>query len=256
MAQYTLEDIVKEYIIEIGESNFNKFARFYQYAVSIFREIHYDVSAIPKSTVINTSDNGSANLPDDYVNYIRIGVIDSNNLFRDLGFSNDIAPKLVFDSCGNPASAESSGTPPNNIADGLLASPEGVSSNYRNGEIVGGFFGVGGGNNNLGYYKIDAVNRVISFNKLSQAQVVLEYLADISVSDGDYIVHPFIIETIKQGIAWKAAERNPRSNLGQIQLANKAYNNAHRQSIRRYKNITISEWAQALRKGNKAAPKF
>ena len=88
---YNLAEIVKEYCIEIGDSNFNRAPRFYQYGVSCLRELNADMSAIPKSVELPIDfETSTVQLPNDFLNYLSINLIGENGLLFGLGLNNHL----------------------------------------------------------------------------------------------------------------------------------------------------------------------
>lgn len=247
---YKLETVVKEYLAENGDQNMNRFYRVLPIAVSGLRELNMDVNGIPKVVHLELSDSNTVGLPDDYIKYTRIGVCDSNGNIIDLSPNPNICLNHNTDDCGNIVGNN------NQSADyGFIGSFDGPSDNWRNGEMMGRFFGVGGGGNPYGYYKIDELNGVIQFSGVS-GHIVLEYIAEISSVDGNFLIHPFIIETIKAWISWKLALNNPSAPIGRTQVLEKRYWQTYRIARKRVTSATVKEWLTAFRIFNTAAPKF
>lgn len=237
---YKLKDIVSEYLIEIGEGQNNKFARFYQYGLSFLRKTNFNTTGFPKVVELTINSNDTADLPADYVSYTRIALSSGGRLYS-LGRDESIS--VGVDEEGDSASP------------GYVGSPL-IADNYVNGEMVGRLFGVGGDNNCYGYYRIDKTNNQIQFRDLLQtSDVILEYLADVSVSDGDFDVHPFMIEALKDWMQWKYKQRSSRP-LGEQQVAEQNFNNSNRLMRMMFNSSTKEEWVAAFASGNLAAPKM
>lgn len=257
--EYPIKQVVQEFLVEsLGDTNFNRFARFLQIALSGLREQNFDVSGVPTTALLNVQDNDTIILPSNYVNYIRIAVCNNGNI-SDLGLNGNMCLNRTADSCGDliHTTASNGTTSTNNfnftIGEGMW---EAYADNYRNGEATGRFFGIGGGGNSNGYYRIDKQMGVIQLGQISATQIVLEYLADISQIDGQYSVHPFLVETIKGWMWWKYIQRNSSRNANEKQMAERDYHLARRLSRARFSQATISEWTATFRLANKQAPKF
>ena len=160
----TLDSIVKEYIIESGGATEHNYARLLQLAIKGLREIHIDVSGDPKAVYLTVSDNDTVNLPDDYINYLKIAVCDSETgNVHSLGWNKQMCLPRSYDDCGNISRPENN-VNQQGVSDGT--SIGGVWLGYdggfsRNGEVVGGIFGIGGGANRNGYYRLDEANKMI-----------------------------------------------------------------------------------------------
>jgi len=254
---YTLSDIVNELLIELGEGQSNKFARFYQFGVSFLREQNMDLSGVPKVVSLTIDDTDSINLPHDYLNYIRIGVCGRDGQIHSLGRNDNLCLDKCFDDCGNPQSCDPNTAEPTTLS-GLVLSGEYWGDNMRNGEVMGRFFGIGGGNNLNGYYRFDLPNGQIHLGGLNlyTTSIVLEYLADVNSIDGDFVVHPFLIEALKNYMYWKSIARERNRNASEKQMAMIDYEKSERLARIRFNSRNSNEWLEAFRHGNQAAVKW
>lgn len=257
MVKYRLDDIVKEYLIEIGDSQLNRYARFYQYAVSGIREWNMDMTGIPKIAELEINDNDTVDLPSDYLNYSFIGFC-SGGVIYPLGENNKICLDKKYDACGAPVSCSS--TNDNTGSGGIIANPISyIADHFRNGEVMGRFFGLNGGQNTNGYFRIDEGSNQLKLQGLISTidGIYMEYIADIAAdTDGDFVIHPFMLETLKAWMYWKSIQRDRNFGLGEKQLAENAYKEARRVSRRRIVSKPLSEWYRAIRHGNSASVKF
>jgi hypothetical protein len=245
----TLDKLIREYLIEVGETNLNKYARFLQYAISGLREFNIDFSGVPTLVALPVNANGTVDLPTDYVSYIRIAVCDGDGNLHSLGYNPNMCIGVDFDKCGNVQANEGA----DNI--GFIWSDN--TSHVRNGQLTGGYFGAGGNFNDNGYYRIDEKNNYIVLQNFSGDVLVLEYLSDLSRnSEGNYVVHPYLVEALKSWVQWKASERNTKAALGQRQLNYQDYNRAKSIAQRRMGSFTVDEAKQIVRKNFMLSPKF
>ena len=201
----------------------------------------------------------TVNLPNDYIQYTKIGVCDGRGNIIELGLNSNMCLDRSVDDCGNPIAPGVSRTSSSNSGyypASLTVAWEGFSDNFRNGEFMGRFFGIGGGNNAYGYYRIDRANGVIQLGDTKAYTIVLEYIADLEQINGEFIVHPFVVNSLKEWMYWRSIAKNRSVGLGEKQLAEKSYRTAYINMTRRFNTSTIGEWYAALRKGNTAAPRF
>lgn len=251
----TLDNVVREHLIEIGDNNLNRYARTLQYAISILRELNIDVSGVPAIFHLTVSDTDTVNLPHGYINYTRIALCDAGGNLHSLGINPNMCLNRSHDDCGNLKKETVV-----NGNSGLVGLWDWTyfSDNFRNGEFMGRFFGVGGGNNANGYYRIDVDNGFIQLQQLPSgtASLVLECICDLSMVNGNFLVHPFIIETVKRGIFWRSVKYNRSISLGEKQLAEQGYTQAYATAVRRYSAGTFQEWMQTFRISTQLTPKF
>jgi len=253
MNTYTLDQVIREYLFEIGENTEAKYARFLQYGIATLRDLHLDVSGAVKTVMLDIDSTlGVANLPSDFIRHIKIGVVDVNGHFHTLAEDSSLVSPYEADDCGDLTTTQGTAT---GVA-GFISS-EWNADNFRNGEFTGRMFGIGGGHNRYGYYKFDLAKGWIVFNaNTSLSQVCLEYLGDMQTEAFDYIVSPFITDALKSGIYLRSIQRDRNMTLGEKQFATNTYTKEKAKAIARYNNSTLDEWYLALRKSFRLAPKF
>ena len=254
MVQYKLGEIVREYLIGIGDEQMNRFTRFYTYGVELLREWNMDLTGMPQCVVIDIDTNtDTAPMPFDCLNWTFIGIIGTDGMMYPLGLRPDIAMAKAYDACGNPTKYVS-----NTLIAGQLAPimPELYAEHYRNGQLAGKFFGIGGGNNGNGYFRVEG--NLIKLNGIpfETTSIYMEYIQDINAKDKDYIVHPFLLETLKDGLYFKGIQRDRNFSLGEKSMAEDKYWRSYRVSKKRFNSTPLSVWYEAIRHQNKAAPKF
>jgi len=246
MADYKLLEICQEWILENGKSE-NYRARVYTIALSGLRELHLDVNGIVKIVEMCINDNDTVDLPNDFVNYRKIGIVGADGNIHSLGRDTDMS---LLPACGIEGREISLGNNGNPFDGMPYMGPFGS----MNGN--GGLFAVGGGNNNIGYYKLNRKTNQLwltGLNTLSQLgftrvnSIVMEYIADINSDGDDFIVHPFAIQAIKRWISW---------SLDDSEKKRREYYNALRICKARYGSSTIDEWYAALRAKNTATVRF
>ncbi len=255
---YTLSDIVNEFLVEQGHGQTNLFARYYQFGLSFLRRTNFNTSGFPKVTELIIQSNDAAFLPNDYVRYTRIALCINGRLYS-LGEDESLCLTKQYNDCGKPI-AESftnqiNANSVNIISPNILGYPM-IADNFTNGEFMGRMFGIGADNNAYGYYRIDkASNQILFSNLLFPSTVVLEYLADVSAPDGDFEVHPFAIEALKDWIQWKYATRTAKP-LGEQQMAKQNFYESNRLMRMMFLSSTKEEWVAAFATGNQATPKM
>jgi len=260
MAGYTLTDICNELLIEMGEAQSNKFARYFQLGLSCLREQNMDLSGVFKVATLTVSSNDTVDLPSDYLNYSRIALCGRDGQLHSLGRNDNICLDKNYNSCGevsnenNPVPTSSQAT----TVAGIWWTSDYLDDNIRNGELIGRFFGIGGGNNANGYYRIDLANGQIQLGRIPTGtdSIVLEYLADINSVDGDFEVHPFLVETVKNWIYWKLIARDRARNGNEKEMAMIDFQKSERISRIRFNSRTADEWLAAFRHGNQASVKW
>lgn len=257
MQQITLDHIIKSLLNEMGEESAHKYNQLLNIGKTGLRELNMDISGSAKIAVFGTTTgNGvdyqisentlSAPLPDDYISYKRIGVC-INNVMIPLGYNPRLCLDKMYDDCGGEEVRSSQVG-----SDVFLEYP----LHYENGEMLGAYFGIGGGNNSMGYYRIDENFWRIQFGSLiSGHPVVMEYLADVEKVNGQFVVHPYVAEALKAFIAWGYVRNRRGASVSEITLRRSEYYNQRRLSARRFTSFTLEEAAAYNRIGFKQTVK-
>ena len=249
-----LESVVREYLFENGKTE-HRFAQALQFGISCLRELHYDVTGVPVIKILDVNSNDTVDLPDDYLNYIRIGFVDSIGILRELGRNPKIALNRTLDACGGRGERttnedSSAGVP-------FYSGSEYTATHIRNSEEIGRFYGLGGGNNSYGTFRIDKDYGQIQLDcYIGGDTITIEYLADLNKTNGEFEVHPFSIETVKAWIDWKFNETNPNVSSGVAERKRQLYGTNKKLLRSRMASMSVQDLLQAFRKGNKASPKF
>src|SRR6185437_12533122 len=165
MMQYTIKNIVQEYLIEIGDNQFNRYARFYQLAVSGMREFHYDMVGVLKTVELPINSNDTVNLPVDYINYATIGISGADGRIHSLARNESLSLRKQYDSCGNEVKATNSNFIGQNFTVNVF--PQEYAAHWRNGQMEGRFYGAGGVNNSNGYFKINKTDHTILLSEVN-----------------------------------------------------------------------------------------
>jgi len=253
MANMTLDQTVREYLIE-NQYPEHRYFQALQFGISCLRELNLDVTGVPVSVELSVSASDTVDLPDDYINYVRIGFCDSSGMFHELGRNNNICLNRSLDDCGqlktNKKDSSTSLT-------GVSASEEYYSTHYRNGENIGRFYGAGGGQNRWGNFRIDSTYNQIQLSGYTGGdKIKLEYLGDPAKANGSFVVQPFALETVKSWIEWKMSSKNPSVPQSQVQSNYFHYQRNKKMLRSRIKSLSVQDILQSFRKGNKQSPKF
>lgn len=246
---FTLDRVVREFMVDdLGlDAIDRRYARFLSLAISGLRDLYYDnLGGVIKEVVLDVNDDETVSLPSDYIEYHAIGAV-SNGQFLSLGLNGNYAD-VYKDNCGDRV------TP--TLDDNDMGYFNYYSSFNDKGENLGREFGIGDGYSSIGSYKIYRDRGYIALSGTNASQIVLRYKADIESVDGDFRVHPYNVEPIKAWMWKKYVSKSRSHNLGQIQLADKAYKEAKKQAARRHHSFNINEFIQAWKTGQRGSPRL
>ena len=237
----TLDELVREYLIEIGEQSLHKEHRYLQYGINGLREFNFDTTGIVKPVVLPVNSNDTVDLPNDYIDYVRIGICGFDGVIQELSQNKNICFPLSTDDCGDII--------PTDVSGGTVVIDFFEGGQFRNNEFIGRRFGVGGGSPGAGSYRFNERDGYIALQGFTGDNVILEYMADIEKNDkGQFTIHPFIVQAIKQWMAWQEADRNPRSGPSTVDAKWRSFKREKRIAKNRLVTPTIQEAKNIIRK--------
>jgi len=247
-----LEEIIREYYIEsLGASQTDeRYPMFLQIAISGLRDLSNDLQQVVTDVVLPVNDNYTVNLPSDYIDYLLIGQLRGGQI-HSLGLNNNMGP-LPKDSCGN--------TIPFSTTEGNENSSYFLDFNSshfsEDGQYVGRSFGLGGGGNSIGTYKVHKELGYIALNNFAGDEIILRYVSNISKVDGNFMVDEYMVEALKAWIFWKYVHRKRSYGLGEKETARTEYSREKRKAQIRVSRFNIPEFMNAYKSGFRSAPRM
>lgn len=244
-----LEEVIREFYIEdLHLSQLDeRYPMFLQIAATGLKELNYDLKSIVTEVTLPVNDNDTVNLPNNYIDYMIIGIVDGG-IISSLGLNNQMANKTT-DSCGNLEAVQ----PRSSQDDSGYFSY--ASTNYSvDGQYVGRQFGLGGGGNSNGTYKVYKQEGYISIMNASADEIVLRYLATIDQVDGSFMVEEFLVDAIKSFIWHRYIRRMRGYGLRDKKLAEMDFKNKKKNALRRANRFSIPEFMNAYRSGYRSSP--
>jgi|14_taG_2_1085336.scaffolds.fasta_scaffold12651_1 hypothetical protein len=251
----SLDEIVRDYMLEEERDSLHKYPFYLKYAISGLRDLTFDISGAPKKVQLEVDESTNVvALPPDFIKEIRVGVI-IDGVFVSLGQNSDIIKKL--DDCGNVATNQNNST---NLNTATTAQGFSVANtwhqHYRNGEVIGAYYGIGG-HQGVGQFYINYDAGRIEFSTITnQSNVVLEYVSDLSTVNGDFRVHPFLEEPILNYIDWVSKRRKHKQyGAGMINDLQRKYVDSKIWAAIRIGSSTKAQVREVSKKNFTLAPK-
>jgi|TARA_B100001939_G_scaffold56035_2_gene45158 hypothetical protein len=268
-----LEQIVNDFIITIDGDDFVANATdtiVRTFALRGIREMGFDISQKIRSLKMNVNaTNNTVELPDDYVDLIKIGVIGADGLVYVFGENRNmhIAQKYKVTSGSDLVAANAIDSDSDGVFDRVDVTESGeeynalrgydsyVFRNYLYENSNGQLYGLGGGQYN-GEYRInlDQSRIELSINDGVSA-VVMEYVCDEARSKNP-TVHVFMEEALRAYIYYKLVQNKASVPMGEKMRARTEYYNERRLANSRMKTFTKEEALKTIRKNTKQAPKL
>ncbi len=243
-----LEEIVREFYIEdLGLSQLDeRYPRFLQTAVTGLKELNHDLKSIVTEVRLPVNDNDTVDLPSNYIDYVAVGIV-SGGVLSSLGLNNNMVERSK-DSCGN--------------LEGFTANSDDDfgyfnynSADYSaDGQFVGRHYGLGGGGNSNGTFKIYKQENYISLMNVSADEIVLRYMSTIEQVDGQFLIEEYLVEAIKAYMWHKYVKRMRSYGLGDKQMALAEFHTAKKQALKRMNRFSLPEFMSAFRSGYRSSP--
>ena len=289
MTYVPLRDIIEDFFLTIDEDDYISNANdvvVRNTALRGIREFGFDVTSRVKSIKASVSASSTVALPDDFVDLIKIGVVDADGVVRVIAENKNInmSRRLKTTSDYNNADQDQletstpntlnsdstagplSGHPDNVIADTINDRSATTTSlgedfeyhvfeNYLYQGGLGRVYGAGGGHMR-GQYRINYDEARIEIDSSRDSnEVILEYVSDEARSSNP-IIHVYAEEALRSYIYYKLIERKSNVPLAEKARARQEYYNERRKAKARISNFSKSEALKTIRKNFRPAPKY
>ena len=171
MAFVSIDSIVNDYLEE-SEQSVHKYSKCWQLCFRGMEELGLDFFYQIRSVKLPINSNNTVNLPPDFLQYTKIGVLNSRGEILDLRFND----KLTFfgDQCPNRKAIS--------VDDKILVDWYNVSSpyfyNYWQGDVFTNLYGQPSGGVWVGAFNVDINNGIILLNEnYMYDYLMVEYIA-------------------------------------------------------------------------------
>lgn len=231
------------------------------FALRGVRELGFDMLKRIKSLKLSIDKTlNTVELPDDYVDYTKIGILGSDGLVHVLGENKNLnsSNKYKLDALGNPIDSDGDG-----VYDRVTAReiPEEIQQldNYTFRNFIyqnteGRIYGVGGGQYE-GEFRINLEeNRIELGTGIDSADIIIEYVADEARSSNPSI-HVYAESALRAFVYYKLIERKSSVPANEKMRARAEYYNERRLANARLKSFSKEEAFKTIRKNYQQAPK-
>jgi hypothetical protein len=273
-----LNQVINDFIITLADDDYAGHASDVQvrtHALRGIREMGFDLSKVIRSVKITVdSTNDTVELPDDFVDWCKVGVVGSDGIVYVLGENKNINYSQAYANAsgtkvGNAASATDSDG--DGVFDRIDSKGATTGATANSNDLTQGFdsyvfrnyvygasnglYGIGGGHLEGGFrFNLDQ-NRIELESNESISEVVIEYVADEARSKNPSI-HVYAEEALMSYMYYKIIERKSSVPANEKARARQEYYNERRKANARIKSFTKEEALKTIRKNYKQSPKF
>jgi len=235
--QYVSLDTVINLYLDRSEQSVHKYYKCWQLAFSGMEELGLDFFYQIKSVKLPVNANLTVSLPDDYLNYSKVGVLNSQGEIIPMGYNN----KLTTFADLQPDRLEK--TQDNTITD-LIQFNTPIWYNYWNNGAFSSLYGLPSGSPFIGSFKVDNHNGVILLSEnFGYEYIMLEYVASPKQGEEYYIPIQF-----KTALMWYIAYNDiamlpntRKGTLGDKEQRKRAYHNERRVANARYRPVDLHD---------------
>lgn len=245
----TLDSIVLDYLNESEQSS-HKYFKLWHIAFRGMDDMGLDFFYQVKSIKLPINANLTVNLPSDYLNWTKVGVLNNRGEIIPLYYNDKLTTyaDLLADRIEK--------TEDNTLGNGLWN--QNTWCNYWNGSQLSNVYGVPSGAPFVGNFKVDTANSIILLNEsFDYDYLMVEYVA--SPKEGEeYFIPIQFREAMISWLRWKdAISINSKTHVqnSSIGMRRKDYYNDRRNAIAKWKPTRNSEIQQASQEMTRLAIK-
>lgn len=255
MKYTSLDTIVRNYLFQKGYP-IHFYLQSLNYARNCLREISLDSLHLVQTKNVPVDTNFVANIPEDCVDIIKIGV-PYGQFIRPLLPDNRISRLQNHDTSGNiipygdPATSLVTTTSIGFVVPLLWTTN--VINNF--GENVGRQFGLGAGSEPDTYRILPERNEIQLNENCNVSSLIVEYISDGSNPSAATGVPIYAEQTILEWMNWQMKEHNRNTGLGERQVAKQQYQLAYKQLRSRMNPMTIDEIKRIINRNTVGSPK-
>jgi hypothetical protein len=220
-------------------------------ASDCLRELTFDTLQNVNTVNLTLSDSGTADLPCDYVDFVKVGV----------PYSQYVRPLVQKDSINRLQNKGSSGNvipySDDNDSDDFLFVPSFYVSDFinDNGEPLGRLFGFNAGWIQDGFKILRERGQIQVDQQLCATSIYLEYISDGQCSDNATKVHPYAQKTIEAYILWQFKQHSRAYGSQERELAKNEFSTQRRILRARMNGLTAQDIKRIVRKSYSATIK-
>lgn len=240
-----LETIVKFYMSEANLTGAH-YQRLYHLAHRGLVDIGLDITEEPKTLKLDVDANKTVVIPDDYIQWIKVGVLNERGEVATLRRNDSLTTYGMED---NDRLSKNTG-------DGVRSKTPFFHDSYQNFNSSGSLYNLYGIRNNMDYYgefKVDdASNLILLDNDYSYDHIILEYLSN-PTADSDLVIPIQAQEALIAFLRWMDIISMPASrrvNMGEKQIRKREYYNQRRLAKARIRPFRLWDTNEVIRLNN------
>jgi hypothetical protein len=252
--QIQLEDVVNDFMLMHGDDSYVNnvtITKARMYAKRGVRELGFDVSRVIKTELLPIDKNiATAPLPEDFVNWVRVGVIRNDGIFYTYAENTNLGqPMRVVD--GNKIDAKEA---PDRTAVQRAELLYDIDMN-RVPRSFGGLYGLGGGRKS-GEFRINLEQNRIELALYEDIdELAMEYVADQALSENPF-VHPMLVDALDKYMYNELIKRSTIVPANEKLRADRDWKDALKLANSRMRAFRMDKALIVSRKNYRLSPKY
>jgi len=250
----TLRYVVMSVLNRLQDYSMKQYMRLMQIGIECFQEdlAMYHIDAGIDVVYLHMSTAKTVALPSDFIDYRKIGYPRNGKLQVITKNDNILLPRVFDDTGEYVGNLTYSGVA---IGAGELSGIVFYQDHYRNGQFVGGLYGVPGGVD-ISSFRIDKENRQIIFSDdTPRSEVVMEYVTNGLKTDGSSLIPREVVPALRNYILWQKDECDPRVAYNAKERLKREYDQSI-EALRSFENMfTAQEYRQMVYSTYTQSPK-
>lgn len=270
-ALVSIRYVVMSVLNRLGDYSMKQYMRILQMAIEGFNEelALYHTDCGIEVVYLEMSDAKTVPLPCDFVDYLRIGIPINGKLRVISKHDKLLFPRTFFgsnygsciggafsvlpgsgDSVGHTDSGDTDSDNSSGLPNALF-----FSDHYRNGQFVGGLYGLPGGIDTA-YYRIDYENRQIIFSgNIPRSEIVVEYLSNGLKIDGSSLIPRQTVAPLRTYVLLAMVENDPRVSQNEKERRKRSHEEAIAALVDFQTIFTKDEYLQMVWGNHRQSPK-
>ena len=190
---------------------------------------------------LRMSDAKTVDLPDDFVDYVKIGIPEQGRI-KVLTRDNSILFPRKFEDGADVGNTDDPDAPVGAVY---------FVDHFRGGQFVGGLYGLPGGIDQA-YYRIDKERKQIIFSgSVTRSEIVLEYISSGVNLQGTTVIPREAVPALRQYVLWQMIENDPKAPANEKERKKYQFEEQV-EALRSFQNtITADEYKRMVYRSSK-----
>lgn len=245
----TLRYVVMSVLNRLQDYSLKRYKFLAQIAIEGFTEelSMFHIDAGTEVVYLHMSTAKTVALPSDFVDYLKVGYPINGKLKVITRNDNILLPRVFDDgtAIGNTTVNDTT----------VLSGAVFFQDHYRNGQFVGGLFGMQGGIDDC-YFRVDRENHQLVFSgETPRSEIVLEYLSSGLKVEGGSLIPRECVAALRTYVLWQSQENDSRVAYNAKERLKREHDEAVAALRSFQSSFTASEYLQMVYQSYTQSPK-